>query len=131
MKSEFWTVLACGIFFLFISPVYWVLTQEPTGTVVLAMTMLLCVMLSGYLAFVAKEIPNRPEDNSDGEISDGAGELGFFPPWSWWPLWCALAFAGLMLGIVFGWWMVILVVPFGAIAIWGWVFEYYRGIHSH
>ena len=24
----------------------------------------------------------------EGEIADGAGELGFFPPYSWWPLWC-------------------------------------------
>ena len=35
----------------------------------------------------------RPEDRKDGEIADGAGELGFFPPYSWWPLWCALTLA--------------------------------------
>ena len=36
----------------------------------------------------------RPEDRMDGEIADGAGELGFFPPYSWWPLWCAAALGG-------------------------------------
>ena len=37
--------------------------------------------------------PDRPEDRSDGEIADGAGEQGFFPPYSWWPLFCASALA--------------------------------------
>lgn len=131
MRAELWTIIATGIFFALISPIYWVLTGDPTGTTALIMTTLLCVVLGFYLAIVAGQIPERPEDRSDGEIIDGAGELGFFPPYSWWPLWCALAFGICMLGVVFGWWLFLIGVVFGSLAVVGWIFEYYRGIHAH
>ena len=131
MKAELWTIAACGIFFALIAPIYWVLSADPTGTTALIMTTLLCVVLGFYLAIVAGQIPERPEDRSDGEIIDGAGELGFFPPYSWWPLWAASAFGVCMLGIVFGWWLFIIGVVLGALAVVGWIFEYYRGIHAH
>lgn len=131
MKAETWTILACGIFFALISPVYWVLTKDPTGSTALLMTTLLCVLLGFYLAVVAKQIPDRPEDRSDGEIAEGAGEQGFFPPYSWWPLFCALALGVCVLGIVIGWWLFIIGAGIGAVMVCGWIFEYYRGIHAH
>ncbi len=131
MKAELWTIIAVGVFFALIAPIYWVLTSDPTGTTALVMTTLLCVVLGFYLAIVAGQIPERPEDRSDGEIIDGAGELGFFPPYSWWPLWTASAFGVCMLGIVFGWWLFIIGAVLGAVAVVGWIFEYYRGIHAH
>ncbi|MCW2841568.1 MAG: cytochrome oxidase subunit [Aeromicrobium sp.] len=131
MKAETWTILACGIFFLLISPVYWVLTKDPTGTTALVMTTLLCVLLGFYLGVVAKQIPDRPEDRSDGEIIEGAGEQGFFPPYSWWPLFCAMALAVVVLGVVLGWWLFIIGCGIGAVMVCGWIFEYYRGIHAH
>ena len=131
MRAEFWTILGVGVFFVFVTPVYWVLSGDPTGTTALVMTLLLCLMLSLYLGFVAQQVNPRPEDRKDGDIIDGAGELGFFPPFSWWPLWCALVFGGLMVGIVVGWWLFLLVLPFGAVAVGGWVFEFYRGVHAH
>ncbi|WP_332644817.1 cytochrome c oxidase subunit 4 [Aeromicrobium sp.] len=131
MKAETWTILGCGIFFALIAPIYWLLTEDPTGTSALVMTTLLCALLGFYLAVVAKQIPDRPEDRSDGEISDGAGEQGFFPPYSWWPLFAAMALAVCALGIVFGWWLFIIGAGFGAITVSGWIFEYYRGIHAH
>ncbi|EFQ83430.1 hypothetical protein HMPREF0063_11092 [Aeromicrobium marinum DSM 15272] len=131
MKNELWTIAFCGVFFVLISPVYWILTGDPTGTTALIMTTLLCVVLGFYLAIVARQIPDRPEDRSDGEIAEGAGELGFFPPYSWWPLYCALAFGVVVLGIIFGWWLFAIGVVFGGAALVGWTFEYYRGIHAH
>ena len=51
----------------------------------------------------------RPEDRKDGEIADGAGELGFFPPYSWWPLWCAMALGTMVFGTAMGaWWLLII-----------------------
>ncbi|WP_456698065.1 cytochrome c oxidase subunit 4 [Aeromicrobium sp. P5_D10] len=131
MKAETWTILACGIFFALIAPVYWVLTKDPTGTTALVMTTLLCALLGFYLAVVAKQIPDRPEDRSDGEIAEGAGEQGFFPPYSWWPLFCALALAVVVLGVVIGWWLFIIGAGILGVMVCGWVFEYYRGIHAH
>ena len=41
-----------------------------------------------------------PEDRPDGEIADGAGEIGFFSPGSYWPFGLALAAAIAGLGLV-------------------------------
>jgi cytochrome c oxidase subunit IV len=131
MKSETWTILGCGIFFALVAPVYWVMSHDPTGTTALVMSFLLMGLLGFYLSVVAKQIPDRPEDRSDGEIADGAGEQGFFPPYSWWPLFCAAAVAVAALGIVIGWWLFIIGVGLGAVMVVGWIFEYYRGIHAH
>lgn len=131
MKAEFWTIVSCGIFFALIAPVYWVITNDPTGTTALIMTTLLCVLLGFYLFVVVKQIDPRPEDREAGEIADGAGEQGFYPPYSWWPLYCALAFATMVLGVVFGWWLFIIGAGIGLTTLIGWIFEYYRGIHAH
>ena len=117
MKSEAWVFGICTIFLVLVTPGYWLLTSagdtggDWTGTSALVMTTLLVAMVTFYLGFHAKRMDPRPEDRQDGEIADGAGELGFFPPYSWWPLWCALAI--------------------GAIALMGLIFEYYRGLHAH
>lgn len=131
MKAETWTILGCGIFFLVVAPVYWLLTEDWTGTTALVMTTLLCVLMGFYLGVVAKQIPARPEDRNDGEIADGAGELGFFPPYSWWPLFAALSLAVLVVGFVIGWWLFIIGAVLLAGMVIGWVFEYYIGVHAH
>ena len=131
MKVESWTLVVCGIFFALIAPIYWWLTEDPTGTTALAMTFLLCGLLGFYLAIVAKQIPERPEDRNDGEIIEGAGELGFVPPYSWWPLFAALALAVLVVGFVIGWWLFIIGAVLLAGMVIGWVFEYYHGVHAH
>jgi hypothetical protein len=131
MRSETWTILGVGIFFALIAPIYWLLTGDWTGTTALVMTFLLCVLLGFYLGVVANQIPSRPEDRSDGEIADGAGELGFFPPYSWWPLFCAAALAVVVLGVVIGWWLFIIGSVILGVMVVGWVFEYYRGVHAH
>lgn len=131
MKVELWSVFSIGIFIAVVTPVYWFMSGDPTGTVALAMSALLGFLIVFYLAVVAKQIPLRPEDNKMGEIAEGAGELGFFPPFSWWPFVASCAIGVLVLGIVFGWWLFLIGVAFGAYAVWGWLFEYYRGIHAH
>ena len=66
------------------------------------------------------------------KLADGAGELGFFPPYSWWPLWCALTLGVMVYGTALGaWWLLIIGVALGAVALSGWIFEYYRGEHAH
>ena len=36
-----------------------------------------------------------------------------------------------VLGVVIGWWLFIIGTVLGALALSGWVFEYYRGEHAH
>ncbi len=121
----------CVGFFALVTPIYWFLSEDPTGTSALVMTTLLAGLVAFYLGVVSRQIDPRPEDRDEAEIADGAGELGFFPPYSWWPLWCGLALAGCVLGVVFGWWLFIIGAGAGSIALIGWVFEYYRGEHAH
>jgi hypothetical protein len=131
MKAETWIFVICTVFFAGVAPAYWFITGDPTGTSALVMTTLLTLLISFYLGFHAARMEPRPEDRKDAEIAEGAGELGFFPPYSWWPLWCALALATTVVGVVIGWWLVIIGGVFGILAVQGLVFEYYRGEHAH
>lgn len=132
MKAEAWIFVITGVFFTLVSPAYWVITNDWTGTSALVMTTLLAWMIALYLGFHASRMDPRPEDRKDGDIADGAGELGFFPPYSWWPLWCALTASLFVYAIALGaWWLVLIAFGLGILALCGWVFEYYRGEHAH
>jgi hypothetical protein len=131
MKAEAWIFVICTVFFVGVAPAYWFITSDPTGTSALVMTALLTALVSFYLGFHATRMEPRPEDRKEAEIADGAGELGFFPPYSWWPLWCALTLAMIVLGVVIGWWLVFIGSVFGLLALQGLIFEYYRGEHAH
>jgi hypothetical protein len=132
MKVEAWIFAITTAFFLVVSPAYWLIAGDWTGTSALVMTTLLAAMVTLYLGFHAAKMDARPEDRKDAEISDGAGELGFFPPYSWWPLWCAAALAVVVYAVaIAAWWLVIIGFGVGAVTLSGWVFEYYRGEHAH
>lgn len=132
MKQETGMFVACTIFFVLVSPAYWWLTGDWTGTSALTMTALLTLMVALYLGVHAARMEPRPEDRKDAEIADGAGELGFFPPYSWWPLWCALTMSTMVFAVAMtAWWLVIIGGVLGAVAVSGWIFEYYRGEHAH
>jgi hypothetical protein len=101
---------------------------EWIGTTALVLSGLLCTMCGGFFWFVSRRIDLRPEDRPDAEIAEGAGEIGFFSPGSYWPFGLALAAALAGLGLVFVmWWLVglgLLMVIFSAC---GLLFEYYSG----
>ncbi|GAA1482846.1 cytochrome c oxidase subunit 4 [Gordonia sinesedis] len=90
-------------------------------------------LISGtYFRFVARRVEIRPEDYEDAEIEDGAGELGFFSPSSWWPIviaGCAALFAVSFASGNF--WLSIFAAAciLGSAA--GLVFEYHVGPEKH
>ena len=131
MKAETWIFGLNSAFFVLVAPAYWFISYDPTGTAALVMTALLTLLVTFYLGFHASKMEPRPEDRKDAEIADGAGELGFFPPYSWWPMFCAMALATIVLGIIIGWWLFIIGVGIGAVTVTGWIYEYYRGVHAH
>ena len=127
MKVEGW-LFAAGFFFFAISAViYGLLSEEPVGTVALAFTAGLAFLVGYYLLFTARRIDPRPEDSKTAEIVDGAGELGFYSPHSWWPLAVAGCAAITFLGVAVGWWLFIIGAGAAVLAVIGLVFEYYRG----
>lgn len=94
MKLESVIFLLCGCFLTVAGIIYTVFSEfEPAGSVALLLSGLLCFMVGGYFWFVSRRIDARPEDRTDGEIIEGAGELGFFAPASYYPLGLALAAA--------------------------------------
>ena len=132
MKAEAWIFVLTGVFLALVSPAYWFISGDPTGTSALVMSTLLAVMIALYLGFHASRMEPRPEDRSNAEVAEGAGELGFFPPYSWWPLWCALTLGVCVFAVALGaWWLFIIGGTLGMIATCGWIFEYYRGEYAH
>ncbi len=137
MKVEAWIFGSLTIFFALVTPAYWLITMdasgtpEITGTVALILTFFLSLMIFVYLFWCARRIDPRPEDKKVGEIAEGAGELGFFPPSSKWPLFVSLTFVLVALAPIFGWWLAIVGFGFGALTLSGLIYEFYRGDHAH
>jgi hypothetical protein len=101
---------------------------EVAGTAALILSGGLLGISGSFFWFVSRRIDARPEDRNDAEIAEGAGELGFFSPGSYWPLGIALSgtVAGLGLALV-QLWMVLLGVLLILFTAGGLLFEYYVG----
>lgn len=126
-------------FFILVAVLYGVLTalfatggEEWAGTTALALTGGLALIVATFFRFVARRIDTRPEDYEGAEISDGAGELGFFSPHSWWPILIALSASVTAVGIGL-WlpWLIVAGVMFVLTSVAGLVFEYYIGPEKH
>jgi hypothetical protein len=124
--------------FMVVTVAYAVLTSifahevEWAGTTAFAMTTGLTLIIGTFFRFVARRLDTRPEDYEDAEIADGAGELGFFAPHSWWPIMAALSFSVAAVGAAL-WlpWLIAAGIVFVLGSVSGWVFEYYIGPEKH
>ena len=101
MKVESALFAAFAAFLVVASVVYWYFSEEWVGTVCLVFSILLAFMVAYYLWFTARRMDARPEDRPDAEIAEGAGEVGFFAPHSWWPIGMAAGFTVTTLGLLF------------------------------
>jgi cytochrome c oxidase subunit IV len=131
MKVEGYLFLGCAAFFAGTDIIYWYFSKDPTGTTALALAVGLAFLSGFYILFTGRRLPRRPEDDAQAQISEGTGELGFFSPHSWWPLFVSLAAATAAIGVAVGWWLFLIGMLFVFLAVVGFVFEYYRGAYSH
>ena len=131
MKVEGFLLLGCALFFACADLVYWYFSHDPTGTTALALAVGLAFLSGFYLLFTGRRLPRRPEDDKEGEIYQGTGELGFFSPHSWWPLYVGIAAGTAALGMAVGWWMFLIGILATLLSMIGFVFEYYRGNYAH
>jgi hypothetical protein len=123
------------VFAFFIAIVYGVCTYywsgfgvEPVGLVALILTGGLSLIAGSYMRFISRRIDPRPEDREDAEISDGAGELGFFSPGSYWPIAMAGAAATAALAMAFFHiWLLVIAIVLVLVTVGGLVFEYHTG----
>lgn len=108
-------------------------TMQPTqpiewvGTIALALSGILAVLIAFFLARAhSSQGGELAEDRIDADIDDGDAEVGFYSPWSWWPMTLGVGAALVFLGIAVGFWISLIGLPIALIAIVGWVYEYYR-----
>lgn len=131
MKVEYKFFLANGVFYALAAIVYWFMSHDPTGTTALALTTGLAALVGFYLYLTSRRIGDRPEDRTESDIEEGSGEIGFFSPHSPWPLALGAGAALVALGVVFGYWLLAIGAVTTALAVVGFVFEYYRGSFAH
>ncbi|GFG84676.1 cytochrome c oxidase subunit 4 [Mycolicibacter algericus] len=126
-------------FFVVVGVVYAALTSlfatggvEWAGSTALILTGVMALIVATFFRFVARRLDTRPEDYEAAEISDGAGELGFFSPHSWWPILIALSGSVAAVGIAL-WlpWLITAGVVLVISSVAGLVFEYYIGPEKH
>ena len=129
MKVNWQLFTGLALFYVVMTIVYWYVGGEPVGIGGMLLAAGLAGMVGFYVWFTQKRIGViLPEDNLTAEIADGAGELGFYSPHSWWPLPVALSSCTMGLGLIIGWWLTLIGVGALIISVIGMVTEYEKPI---
>ena len=131
MKASWRLFGGLSVFYVLMTVIYWQVGGEPVGIGGMLLAACLAGMVAFYVWFTQKRIGvTLPEDNLSAEIADGAGELGFYSPHSWWPLPVALSACTFGLGLIIGWWLSLIGVGALMISVIGMVTEYEKPINS-
>ena len=125
MKTSVSLFFGLAVFYFIIAAVYWQVGGEAVGITALFLSGALAALVGFYMWFAHKRIGGSlPEDRQEAEIADGAGELGFYSPHSWWPLPVALSACAAGLGLIIGWWLTFIGVGALLVSVLGYVTEY-------
>ena len=128
MKVEALIFNLIALFCIVTAVVYGVWSREPIGTTALVLSGGLTGLIGGFFWFVSRRIDARPEDRKDADIADGAGELGFFSPSSYWPFGLAASAALMGLALAFWYyWLILIALAAILVTVGGLLFEYYVG----
>ncbi|HET8927200.1 MAG TPA: cytochrome c oxidase subunit 4 [Microbacterium sp.] len=101
---------------------------EWVGTVACFFTAFMAALIAFYLQRVHRaQGGDLPEDVLTAVVDDGEPEQGHFSPWSWWPIVLAGSAGVGIIGLAVGSWLMPISFAFVALALVGWVYEYYRG----
>ena len=125
MKASWKLFGGLSVFYVIMTVIYWQVGGEEVGIAGMLLSACLAGMVGFYVWFTQKRIGvTLPEDNLTAEIADGAGELGFYSPHSWWPLPVAMSACVFALGLIIGWWLSLIGLGALVISIVGMVTEY-------
>ena len=131
MKASWRLFGGLSVFYVLVTIIYWQVGGEPVGIGGMLLAACLAGMVGFYVWLTQKRISViLPEDNLSAEIADGAGELGFYSPHSWWPLPVALSACTMGLGLIIGWWLVLIGVGSLMISVIGMVTEYEKPVSA-
>jgi hypothetical protein len=129
MKVSWQLFIGLALFYVLMTIIYWQIGGEPVGIGGMLLAAALAGMVGFYVWFTQRRIGQiLPEDNLTALISDGAGDLGFYSPHSWWPLPVALSMCALTLSLIIGWWLTVISLGALVISIIGMVTEYEKPI---
>lgn len=134
MKTNIAVLWVLAVYFFILTVVYvaWSLIDtnrlEWVGTIAIGLSGVLAVFIAFFLQIQLKNQGGvLPEDRLDADIDDGDPEIGFYSPWSWWPLMIAAGAGIVFLGLSVGFWVSMYAIPIVLISLIGWSYEYYRG----
>jgi hypothetical protein len=132
MKASWKLFGGLSVFYVIMTVIYWQVGGEEVGIAGMLLSACLAGMVGFYVWFTQKRIGvTLPEDDLTAEIADGAGELGFYSPHSWWPLPVAVSACIFALGLIIGWWLSLIGLGALVISIIGMVTEYEKPEIAH
>ncbi len=121
-----------SVFYVIMAVIYYYVGGEAVGITGMILAACLAGMVGFYIWFTQKRIGFAiPSDNDEAEMADDAGELGFYSPHSWWPLPVALSATAMSVGLLIGWWLVLIALGVLVISIIGMVTEYEKPLTSN
>jgi cytochrome c oxidase subunit IV len=107
VRREAQFLVGVGIFFAVVAIIYWFWGYEPGGTMMLVGTVTLGLIPGSYYLWWSHRMKPRPEDRQDGTLEEGAGVIGSFPDSSIWPFVFGMGIFLVVLGFVFGVWLMV------------------------
>lgn len=123
MKSEARVYFGVTAFFVVIGVIYWFTSYEDAGAVMLAASAGMGVIAGGAILLLSRGAPERPEDDPDATIAEGAGVVDAFPTQSIWPFAVGLSAALTASGFAFGAWLVLIGTGALAVSLISWILE--------
>jgi hypothetical protein len=106
VRTESRFLLGAGAFAVVVGVVYWFISYEDAGFVLLTLMGFASALIGGYLLYKA-HAQRRPEDDPDADHARVAGEeVGRFSSQSIWPLVMGLGSVLALQGFIYGAWLV-------------------------
>jgi hypothetical protein len=124
MKASYRLFIGLSVFYAVMGVIYYAVGGEAVGITCISLSSGLAGIVGFYVWFNSNRMGVLPQDNLGAEIADGAGELGFYSPHSWWPLPVALSACAAGLGLLLGWWLTLIAVGALLFSVIGFTLEY-------
>ncbi|MGW2181938.1 aa3-type cytochrome oxidase subunit IV [Streptomyces sp. NPDC001732] len=124
MKPEAQLFAGVALFFLVTDVVYACFAREPVGVAVLTVSFLMSALIAFFCGTNHRRKGARPEDRPESEIRERSGPMGFFPPYSIFPVVVAVGAALIGLGVVYALFLFLLGLGITLAGVLGMTFQF-------